>query len=92
MTEVAFLIIVLCAYIFPIMIILNSKRSQGHEKNGWLVGAIFFSWIALIHCAQARARQEKVKNEYLLLPILIVSVYAQQVGRLALAVEPLLIV
>jgi len=30
------------------MIILNSKRSQGHEKNGWLVGAIFFSWIALI--------------------------------------------
>jgi hypothetical protein len=48
MTEVAFLIIVLCAYIFPIMIILNIKRSQGHEKNGWLVGAIFFSWIALI--------------------------------------------
>ncbi|GAA62277.1 hypothetical protein P20311_0045 [Pseudoalteromonas sp. BSi20311] len=48
MTEIAFLIIVLCAYIFPIMIILNSKRSHGHEKNGWLVGAIFFSWIALI--------------------------------------------
>jgi len=48
MTEIAFLIIVLCTYIFPIMIILNSKRSQGHEKNGWLVGAIFFSWIALI--------------------------------------------
>ena len=48
MTEIAFLIIVLCAYIFPIMIILNSKRSQGHEIIGWLVGAIFFSWIALI--------------------------------------------
>ena len=45
----------------------------------------------LFDCAQARARQEKVKNEYLLLLILIVSVYAQQVGRQARVVEQLLI-
>lgn len=47
MSEVAFLIIVLTAYILPVVIILNSKRTQGHEKNAWLVGTLFFSWLAL---------------------------------------------
>ncbi|MCF7519742.1 MULTISPECIES: hypothetical protein [Pseudoalteromonas] len=48
MNEVAFLIIVLSAYILPVVIVLNSKRTQGHEKNAWLIGIILFSWLALI--------------------------------------------
>jgi len=48
MDEVAFLILLLSAYILPVVIVLNSKRTQGHEKNGWLIGIIFFSWLALI--------------------------------------------
>ncbi|WP_404341494.1 hypothetical protein [Pseudoalteromonas mariniglutinosa] len=48
MSEVVFLIIVLSAYILPVVIVLNSKRTQGHEKNAWLVGIIFFSWLALL--------------------------------------------
>lgn len=48
MSEIIFLIVILSAYILPVVIILNSKRSQGHEKNGWLIGAIVFSWVALI--------------------------------------------
>ncbi|MBQ4834425.1 PLDc N-terminal domain-containing protein [Pseudoalteromonas sp. MMG010] len=48
MGEIIFLIVVLSAYIFPIMIVLNSKRTQGHEKNGWLMGIIIFSWVGLI--------------------------------------------
>ncbi|WP_283709874.1 hypothetical protein [Pseudoalteromonas prydzensis] len=47
MGEVAFLILLLSAYILPVVIVLNSKRTQGHEKNGWLIGIIFFSWLAL---------------------------------------------
>ena len=48
MDEVAFLILVLSAYILPVVIVLNTKRTQGHEKDGWLIGIIFFSWLALI--------------------------------------------
>ena len=48
MNEVAFLILLLSAYILPVVIVLNSKRTQGHEKNGWLIGIIFFSWLALV--------------------------------------------
>ncbi|MFK3858917.1 MULTISPECIES: hypothetical protein [Pseudoalteromonas] len=48
MNEVAFLILLLSAYILPVVIVLNSKRTQGHEKNGWLIGIILFSWLALI--------------------------------------------
>jgi len=48
MSEVAFLIIVLSAYILPVVIVLNSKRTQGHEKNAWLVSILFFSWLALV--------------------------------------------
>jgi len=48
MNEVAFLIIVLSAYILPVVIVLNSKRTQGHEKNAWLIWIILFSWLALI--------------------------------------------
>lgn len=48
MGEVAFLILLLSAYILPVVIVLNSKRTQGHEKNGWLIGIIFFSWLALV--------------------------------------------
>jgi len=48
MNEVAFLIIVLSAYILSVVIVLNSKRTQGHEKNAWLIGIIFFSWLGLI--------------------------------------------
>ncbi len=32
MNEVIFLIILLIAYILPVVIVLNSKRTQGHEK------------------------------------------------------------
>jgi hypothetical protein len=48
MNEVAFLILLLSAYILPVVMVLNSKRTQGHEKNGWLIGIIFFSWLALV--------------------------------------------
>ena len=48
MNEVIFLIVILSAYILPVVIVLNSKRTQGHEKNGWLIGIIFFSWLGLI--------------------------------------------
>ncbi|WP_024600231.1 PLDc N-terminal domain-containing protein [Pseudoalteromonas sp. TAE56] len=48
MNEVVFLIVVLSAYILPIVIVLNSKRSKGHEKNGWLMGIIIFSWLGLM--------------------------------------------
>ncbi|HEA17573.1 MAG: hypothetical protein ACTH4U_09125 [Pseudoalteromonas prydzensis] len=48
MGEVAFLILLLSAYILPVVIVLNSKRTQGHEKNGWLIGIILFSWLALV--------------------------------------------
>ena len=48
MSEVAFLILLLSAYILPVVIVLNSKRTQGHEKNGWLIGIILFSWLALV--------------------------------------------
>lgn len=66
-------------------------------KKKWLASRRYLLFVdsadsLLFDCAQARARQEKVKNEYLLLLILIVSAYAQPAGRLALAVEPLLIV
>ncbi|MBB1386961.1 MULTISPECIES: PLDc N-terminal domain-containing protein [Pseudoalteromonas] len=47
MNEVVFLIIVLSAYILPVVIVLNNKRTQGHEKNGWLFGIIIFSWLGL---------------------------------------------
>ncbi|CAM4207735.1 hypothetical protein [Pseudoalteromonas ostreae] len=47
MNEVAFLILLLSAYILPVVIVLNSKRTQGHEKNGWLISIILFSWLAL---------------------------------------------
>ena len=43
MNEVVFLIIIL-----PVVIVVNSKRTQGHEKNGWLIGVIIFSWLGLV--------------------------------------------
>ncbi|ATC87997.1 PLDc N-terminal domain-containing protein [Pseudoalteromonas arctica] len=48
MNEVVFLIVVLSAYILPVVIVLNSKRTQGHEKNGWLMGIIIFSLLGLM--------------------------------------------
>lgn len=48
MNEVIFLIILLIAYILPVVIVLNSKRTQGHEKNAWLIGIVFFSWLGVI--------------------------------------------
>lgn len=48
MNEVAFLLIMLSAYILPVVVVVNSKRTKGHEKNGWLIGIIFFSWVALL--------------------------------------------
>jgi len=47
MNEVVFLIIILSGYILPVVIVVNSKRTQGHEKNGWLLGVIIFSWLGL---------------------------------------------
>ncbi|CAM2912706.1 hypothetical protein [Pseudoalteromonas distincta] len=48
MNEVVFLIVVLSAYILPVVIVLNSKCTKGHEKNGWLMGIIIFSWLGLM--------------------------------------------
>lgn len=48
MDEIAFLLLILSAYILPVVLVLNSKRAQGHEKNGWLIGIIFFSWLGLV--------------------------------------------
>lgn len=47
-TELFLLIFLLCAYLLPVALIASSKRTQGHEKNGWLIGTLLFSWIALI--------------------------------------------
>ena len=48
MNEVIFLIILLIAYILPVVIVLNSKRTQGHEKNTIPINQAFFSWLGLI--------------------------------------------
>ncbi|MCQ8879844.1 PLDc N-terminal domain-containing protein [Pseudoalteromonas shioyasakiensis] len=48
MDEIAFLLLILSAYILPVVLVLNSKRTQGHEKNAWLIGIIFFSWLGLV--------------------------------------------
>ncbi|WP_372762684.1 PLDc N-terminal domain-containing protein [Pseudoalteromonas sp.] len=47
MNEIIYLIIILSAYILPVVSILNSKRTQGHEKNAWLIAVIVFSWLGL---------------------------------------------
>lgn len=39
-------ILFMCSYLGPISYILNDNRTQGQEKNGWLVASIFFSWFA----------------------------------------------
>ncbi|TGV19137.1 hypothetical protein E5N72_03240 [Pseudoalteromonas sp. MEBiC 03607] len=62
MNEVAFLIIVLSAYILPVVIVLNSKRTQGHEKNAWLIGIIFFSWLALVMYLTIIPKHGRVKK------------------------------
>jgi riboflavin transporter FmnP len=48
MTELIILIVALGAYLLPIGMILSSKRTWGHEKNGWLIGTLIFSWVALL--------------------------------------------
>ncbi|AZN31331.1 hypothetical protein [Pseudoalteromonas sp. Xi13] len=65
MNEVVFLIIILSAYILPVVIVVNSKRTQGHEKNGWLLGVIIFSWLGLFMyftiVPKSRHKKKKVK-------------------------------
>ncbi|WP_152087608.1 hypothetical protein [Pseudoalteromonas sp. A25] len=48
MSELILLFIGVCAYLAPFAMILNSKRTKGHEKNGWLLGTLLFSWLALL--------------------------------------------
>ncbi|MEJ6476146.1 hypothetical protein [Pseudoalteromonas piscicida] len=42
------MIAVVCAYLLPVALIAGSKRTKGHEKNGWLIGTLLFSWVALL--------------------------------------------
>jgi uncharacterized membrane protein YhaH (DUF805 family) len=63
MNEVIFLIIVLSAYILPIVIVLNSKRTHGHEKNGWLMGIIVFSWLGLMMYLSIVPKQGHTKHK-----------------------------
>ncbi|MBE0348077.1 hypothetical protein [Pseudoalteromonas peptidolytica] len=37
-----------CAYLLPVTLVAGSKRTKGHEKNGWLIGILLFSWVALL--------------------------------------------
>ncbi|QTL36648.1 hypothetical protein [Pseudoalteromonas viridis] len=46
--ELMLLIGALCLYLLPIGLVAGSKRTRGHEKNGWLIGTLLFSWVALI--------------------------------------------
>lgn len=66
MNEVVFLIIILSAYILPVVIVVNSKRTQGHEKNGWLLGVIIFrGWgflCILLLCPSRGIKKERRIN------------------------------
>ncbi|PCK31643.1 hypothetical protein [Pseudoalteromonas piscicida] len=42
------MIAIVCAYLLPVALIAGSKRTKGHEKNGWLIGTLLFSWVALL--------------------------------------------
>lgn len=46
--ELMLLVGAICAYLLPIGVIAGSRRTQKHEKNGWLIGTLFFSWLALL--------------------------------------------
>ncbi|MDK1289147.1 hypothetical protein [Pseudoalteromonas umbrosa] len=48
MTELMLMVGMVCLYLVPIAMVAGSKRSKGHEKNGWLIGTLFFSWVALL--------------------------------------------
>ena len=46
--ELFLMIAAVCAYLLPVALVAGSKRSKGHEKNGWLIGTLLFSWVALL--------------------------------------------
>jgi hypothetical protein len=46
--ELMLLMGAICAYLIPIGVISGSRRTQRHEKNAWLIGTLFFSWLALL--------------------------------------------
>ncbi|NOU51088.1 hypothetical protein HG263_11165 [Pseudoalteromonas sp. JBTF-M23] len=48
MNELILLFIGVSAYLAPVAIIHSSKRTRGHEKNGWLIATLLFSWITLL--------------------------------------------
>ncbi|CAM4066869.1 hypothetical protein [Pseudoalteromonas byunsanensis] len=48
MNELILLFIAVCGYLIPLAIISGSKRTKGHEKNGWLIGTLLFSWLTLL--------------------------------------------
>lgn len=79
MTEPIWYIFLLCAYLVPVALVVNSKRSRGNEKSGWLIGAVLFSWVTLIlyyavvpsvkaqrkvQQAKLNAKREKIKAAY----------------------------
>ncbi|KKE81104.1 hypothetical protein [Pseudoalteromonas luteoviolacea] len=48
MNELLLMVGGVCLYLTPIAMVAGSKRSKGHEKNGWLIGTLLFSWVALL--------------------------------------------
>ncbi|MFC0120053.1 hypothetical protein [Pseudoalteromonas xiamenensis] len=48
MLVVLLLVTTICAYLIPLGVIANSKRTRGHEKNIWLMATLIFSWVALL--------------------------------------------
>ncbi|MCF2858833.1 hypothetical protein L1286_15210 [Pseudoalteromonas sp. SMS1] len=61
MSELMLLVFAVCLYIVPIGVVAGSKRSKGHEKNGWLIGTLFFSWIALLLYLSMIPKEGRVK-------------------------------
>ncbi|CAH9055222.1 hypothetical protein PSECIP111951_02757 [Pseudoalteromonas holothuriae] len=48
MSELILLCFAVCAYLIPVGVIVGSKRTKGHEKNGWLIASLVFSWLTLL--------------------------------------------
>ncbi|WP_440054453.1 hypothetical protein ACSLBF_16650 [Pseudoalteromonas sp. T1lg65] len=46
--ELFLLITLICIYLLPVALVAGSKRTKRHEKNGWLIATLVFSWLALL--------------------------------------------
>lgn len=65
MNEVVFLIIILSAYILPVFIVVNSKRTQGQRKKRLANRRyyIFVAWACNVFYYCAKAWSQKKKEE-----------------------------